>query len=146
VAGRVGSATALICVRQGPIPAYKQIEVCLAHALERGWRVSIVPAGAWRQAVSLIRDAQGSGQHSVLLMAYRDDGAEQIVRAVEDVGGVVEFCHPERLRAPPVLPGHDTDEIVIRMHERGGTTAEIVRLLGVAEGRVRAILGRVRRR
>lgn len=141
-----GSATpmgirVLIYVQLGSVPVYKQTQLCLQYVMAKGWSFSIVPAGAWREAVRLIRE----GQADVLLMAYHDENSAEIARAVEEAGGTVEFCRPGR--APePRAPGHDTTEIVLRMHDRGGTTGEIVRLLGVAEGRVRAIVSRARRR
>ena len=132
--------SALIYVH-GTVAAHKQVQLCLEYALARGWRISIVPAGAWREAVRLVRE----GRARIVLMAYMDDQAKEIVREVEAAGGTVEVCHAG---GPPLagekLGGHDTDEIVLRMHDRGGTSGEIVRLLGVAEGRVRQILRRAR--
>lgn len=134
------SMIALIYVHHGSVAAHKQIQLCLEYALARGWPISIVPAGAWREAVRLIRE----GRASVLLMAYSDKRDREIVREVEDAGGSVEFCRPGGPGDAPA--GHDTEEIVLRMHGRGGTIEQIVRLLGVAEGRVRQILHGTRRR
>lgn len=141
------SMIALIYVHHGTVAAHKQIELCLAYALAKGWGISYVRPGAWREAVRLIRE----GRARVLLMAYLDDQSREIVRAVEEVGGSVELCHAGHAAGRPpltgeTLGGHDTGEIVLRMHERGGTIEQIVRLLGVAEGRVRQILQGTRRR
>lgn len=132
---------ALIYVQRGAVPAHKQTELCLQYAMARGWRFSIVPAGAWRQAVKLIRE----GLASVLLLAYRDAATQEIIDAAEEAGGTVEVCRDDQPVRGSALGGH-TDEFILRMAERGGTTGEIVRLLGVTEGRVRSILRRIRRR
>jgi hypothetical protein len=131
---------ALIYVQMGGVSAHKQTQMCLHYAMARGWSFAIVQAGAWQEAVRLIRENLAD----VLLLAYRDASTDEIVEAVEDAGGTVEICR--KTRATVVQTGHGTEEIVNRMAERGGTTEEIVRLLGVGEGRVRAILRRMRRR
>lgn len=134
---------ALIYIQPGSVSVHKQTQICLRYAMERGWSFGIVPAGAWRQAVRLI----GERQADVLLLARRDEHSDEIVQAVEDAGGQVEFCRDERPERPVgVPPGHNTEEIVVRMADHGGTTGEIVRLLGVPAGRVRGILDRFRRR
>jgi hypothetical protein len=134
---------ALIYIQPGRVSVHKQTQLCLRYAMERGWSFAIVPAGAWRQAVQLIRE----GQATTLLLAYRDKHTEEIVQAVAAAGGSVEICRPGRSGRQDSSPraGQTTDAIVW-MAKHGGTTGEIVRLLGVAEERVRPILDRLRRR
>jgi hypothetical protein len=137
---------ALIYIQPGSVSVHKQTQLCLRYAMEPGWSFAIVPAGAWRQAVQLIRE----GQASTLLLAYRDKHTEEIVRAVEAVGGSVEICRPGRSgrsgRPESSPPAGQTTDAIVWMATHGGTTGEIVRLLGVAEERVRPILDRLRRR
>jgi hypothetical protein len=128
---------ALIYVQPGSVSAFKQTKLCLGYAMARGWSFAIVPAGAWRQAVRLISE----GQADVLLMAtHENEATDEIVRAVEDAHGEVVFCRPPREHKR--RSGHNTDEIISLMLARGGTVAEIVRLLDVPVQRVREILRR----
>jgi hypothetical protein len=83
---------ALIYIQPGRVSVHKQTQLCLRYAMERGWSFAIVPAGAWRQAVQLIRE----GQATTLLLAYRDKHTEEIVQAVAAAGGSVEICRPGR--------------------------------------------------
>jgi hypothetical protein len=131
---------ALIYVQSGDVSVGKQTTECLRYAMAHGWSFAIVPAGALREAVRLIRE----GQATLLLLAYGDEHLSEIVQAVEEAGGSVEVCHPGHAGRAPA--GQVPDAMVIRMAEHGGTPEEIVRLLGVAEDRVRRILDRTRRR
>jgi hypothetical protein len=69
---------------------------------------------------------------------------EAVLKAAK---GQLEIAHPSPTHGPDrAANGHDTDEIVTRMAIHGATTGEIVRLWGLAEERVRAIVDQVRRR
>lgn len=133
---------ALIYIQSGTVAAAKQTTACLRWAMDHGYQFSIVRAGAWMEAVRLIRE----GDADILLLAYAGgEAAAQIIAAVEAVGGRVETCRGgHRAPAPkPLLePGHTTDELVINAAKRGFGPDQIHAFLGVPLERIRLILRR----
>lgn len=135
---------ALIYIQASAVSAAKQTTTCLRWAIRNGYSFSIVKAGAWMEAVRLISE----GQADLLLLAFADqDVSQQIIAAVEAVGGRVEFCRPDRRPPRPRIdgPGHTTEEIVLDAAARGVEPEQIHAVLGVPLERIRRILGRLRR-
>lgn len=125
---------ALIYVRPGRVSVSKQIEECLRFAMKKGWSFAVVPAGAWSEALQLIRDSLAT----ILLMAYPGADDAELVRDVEAAGGRVEYCRPGRPR-----PDSAVDDMVSRMYEVGVTTDQISRVLRHPISKIRAILDRL---
>jgi hypothetical protein len=140
----VGTSALIYIQPPGRVSVRQQTRECLKHATRNNYAFGLLRAGAdLDEALQLIRE----GQRNMLLLAYRPDNGGEIEQRVREAGGQVEYCRPPRER-PDSSPraGHNTEEMIRRMADHGGTTGEIVRLLGVAEERVRPVLDRLRRR
>jgi hypothetical protein len=119
----------------------RQVRACTPY-LDENHYVLVGTAVSHIDAFQLVY----SGVAKVVVAVNPADDDWRLERLLDEAGGRLEICRTGRRRPPVGSPlGHDTEEIVTRMAGRGGTTGEIVRLLGVAEERVRQILRRDRR-
>jgi hypothetical protein len=132
---------AILLQRPGRMHWQRQAKACAAYLDEHGYML-VGKADSHADALALVLN----GVASVVVAASAaedDERLEALLAQVPRVNARFEVCRPT---GRPADQGRShTEEIVRRMGEHGGTTEEIVRLAGIAEGRVRAILRRIRR-
>lgn len=123
---------------QRPTPSLdRQMAVCLPYLDEHDYQpIHIVHSHV--DACRLVM----AGEAKVVVAAYPDRKDWRLAALLDHAKGRLEICRELPERASPL--GHDTEEIIRRMADRGGTTSEIVRLWGAAEERVRRVLRRHR--
>jgi hypothetical protein len=133
----------ILLVRPGPVHWQRQAAACQPYLDEHDYALvgkAETAADAFRMVFNKI------AQVVVAAGPDAEDWRLERLLAEADPPGRLEICRTNGRRHEPAPLGHHTDEIVTRMANHGGTTGEIVRLLGIAEERVRAVIDRVRGR
>jgi hypothetical protein len=129
-------ARAVILRRPGDIVPERQYAICARHADRHHYRI-VSLTDREEDAVALVR----LGEAEVVVTAFDTPRDDRLLFLVGEAGGRMEYCRPPRHRKLS-LPGHNTDEIILRMLNNGGLIADVVRLLGVPLQRVRSVLTR----
>lgn len=137
--------SAILLYRPGRMSFERQGRACMPYLKEHDY-ILVGKADSHADALALVLN-----QVAKLVVAARaapdDWRLERLLAEVDPQRPArLEICGGFSSHNPSGLPGHDTEAIVIRMYERGGTADDIVRLLGVAKERVSRILQRSMRR